>query len=275
MRRIPFPTAALAVGLVVLLTGCAGETPTSPASNQPPGGPGGSGGTCTVAIAMVSTSQAPVVGSEVVVRASITKGAAALPDGSSVQFTTDLGVFAENGLPTVSKTSISGNADVTLFSSSAGPAHVKATFECGSGTITVTFSGSSSQGPFIASFSPLAGSCAGGDTVTISGGLFGTTAGAVYFGGAPGAIQSWAANTDRGHDSDPGAEGLHAGRTGGPRGRGSGRLQRDRGNQVHVLLRRSADVDRLDQPDRGLAGRRRPRHPPRQPLRREHRDDAR
>jgi hypothetical protein len=191
MRRFPFPAAALAAGLVVLLTGCAGETPTSPSNGQPPGSGGGS---CTVSIGMISSSLSPLAGSEVVVRASVTKGGSAVPDGSSVAFTTDLGVFAENGLPTVSKTSDAGNATVTLFSSVAGPAHVKATFECASTTLTITFSGSTSQGPFVSSFTPQSGSCAGGDTVTISGGLFGSTVGAVYFGGASASIQTWANN---------------------------------------------------------------------------------
>ncbi len=141
---------------------------------------------------MVATSQAPVAGSEVVVRAAVTKAGAAVPDGTSVQLTTDLGLFAENGLQTVSKTALNGAADVTLFGSTAGPAHVKATFECASSSITVTFSGGANQGPFISSFTPQTGSCAGGDTVVISGGQFGTTAGSVFFGGSPASVVSWA-----------------------------------------------------------------------------------
>ncbi|HEY3348893.1 MAG TPA: IPT/TIG domain-containing protein [Thermoanaerobaculia bacterium] len=193
MRRIPFPAAALAAGLAALLTGCAGETPTSPSTN----GNGGSGGTgnCTVSIAMLSTSLSPVVGSEVVVRAAVTKGGAAVPDGTSVQFTTDLGVFAETGLPTVSKTTVSGAADVTLFSQNSGPAHVKAAFDCGSSTLTVSYSGASTQGPYVSSYSPTTGICTGGDTVTLLGGLFGNTPGIVYFGGAPASLVSWAPNT--------------------------------------------------------------------------------
>jgi hypothetical protein len=193
MRRIPFPGAAVAAALVVLLTGCAGETPTSPNPGGGGGG-GGNGGNCTVTIDMTSTAVNPVAGSEVVVRASVKRSGAAVPDGTSVQFSTDLGFFAENGLQTVSKTTLGGNADITLFSASAGPAHVKATFECASNTATVTFSGSTSQGPFISSYSPQSGTCAGGDTVTIKGGLFGANPGSVLFGGAPASITSWAAN---------------------------------------------------------------------------------
>jgi large repetitive protein len=191
MRRIPFPSAALAAGLVVLLTGCAGETPTSPTSSGGGGGNGGSG-SCAVAIAMVSTSQSPVVGTEVVVRAAVTKAGASVPDGTSVQLSTDLGVFAENGLQTVSKTTVGGAADVTLYSVNPGPAHVKATNDCGSASITITYSGVQTLGPYVSSFQPQSGSCAGGDSVTFLGGLFGNTPGSVFFGGAPASIVNWA-----------------------------------------------------------------------------------
>jgi hypothetical protein len=191
MRRIPFPSTALAAGLVVLLTGCAGETPTSPSSS---GGGGNSGGACTVTITMVATSQAPVVGTEVLVRAAVTKAGVAVPDGTSVLLTTDLGLFAENNLQTVSKTTLSGNADVTLYSVNPGLAHIKASYSCGSSSLTVTYAGVPTLGPYISSFQPQSGSCSGGDTVSILGGLFGTTAGSVFFGGAPASIVSWANN---------------------------------------------------------------------------------
>jgi hypothetical protein len=192
MRRIPFPSAALAAGLVVLLTGCAGETPTSPSSA---GGGGNNGGSCAVTIAMVSTSQSPVIGTEVVVRAAVTKSGVAVADGTSVLLTTDLGVFAENGLQTVSKTTVGGAADVTLYSVNPGLAHVKATYDCGSSSITVTYAGVQTLGPYVSSFQPQSGSCAGGDTVTILGGLFGTTPGSVFFGGAPASVVNWTNST--------------------------------------------------------------------------------
>ena len=70
---------------------------------------------------MLSTSLSPVAGTEVVVRAAVTKGGAAVPDGTSVQFTTDLGVFAENGLPTVSKTTVSGSGRRHALLAERGP----------------------------------------------------------------------------------------------------------------------------------------------------------
>ncbi|MGA7992084.1 MAG: IPT/TIG domain-containing protein [Thermoanaerobaculia bacterium] len=191
MRRIPFASAALAAGLVVLLTGCAGETPTSPSGS---GGGGNSGGACTVTITLAATSQTPLAGTEILVRASVTKAGVAVPDGTSVQLTTDLGLFAENLLQTISKTTVGGAADVTLFSANAGTSHVKATFECASATIPIGWTGSPT-GPFVSSYSPQSGSCVGADTVTILGGRFGAAIGNVFFGGAPASIVSWADNT--------------------------------------------------------------------------------
>ncbi len=192
MRRIPFPSAALAAGLAAFLAGCAGETPTSPASGG--GGGGNNGGNCNVAIAMATTALNPYAGTEVVVRAAVTKSGSAVPDGTSVFLTTDLGFFAENGLQSVSKTTVAGNADVTLYSGTPGLAHVRASYDCQSTTINITYQGTPNQGPYVSSISPVYGSCAGGDTVTLTGGNFGTTAGGVTFGGALASVVSWASN---------------------------------------------------------------------------------
>ncbi|HWS46048.1 MAG TPA: IPT/TIG domain-containing protein, partial [Acidimicrobiia bacterium] len=174
------------LGLSALLAGCAGETPVSPTGSGGGGSSGGGGGSCTVAVGLSASSISPLAGTAVIVRATVTKNGAAIPDGSSVQFTTDLGVFLENNLGAVSKTTTAGTADVTLGSNFAGDAHVKATFDCGQATLTISFQGVPSSGPFISSISPTSGSCAGGDTVTISGGRFGDgTAVTVFFGGAP------------------------------------------------------------------------------------------
>ena len=91
-----------------------------------------------------------------------------------MQFSTDLGFFDENGLPTISKTTVGGVADVTVILQNGGTAHVKAVFDCANAQINLNFGGVPDTGPFISSLSPTTGSCAGGDTVTIQGGRFGT-----------------------------------------------------------------------------------------------------
>jgi hypothetical protein len=197
MRRFQIPCAALVAGLAVLLSGCSGETPTAPAPS--PGGPGAGGGSgsCTTLVSLSATTDNPFAGSGSIVRATVTKAGVPVPDGGSVQFTTDLGgsYFAENGLQTISKTTSGGVADVTVVSVNAGTAHVLAVFDCAKAQKDLQFVGIPDTGPFISSFSPATGSCAGGDLITILGGRFGTgTTIVVYFGGVPGSLVS-ATNT--------------------------------------------------------------------------------
>jgi hypothetical protein len=184
MRRFPISNAALVAGLAVLLSGCSGETPTSPAPQPGPGA--GGNGPCSSVVSLSASSLNPVTAA--VVRATVTKAGAAVPDGNSVQFTTDLGFFGENGLQTVSKTIVDGVADVSVFSS-GGTAHVTAVFDCAKSQLNLLFSGAPAAGPFISSVSPTTGSCAGGDLVTILGGRFTGTID-VRFGGASASIVS-------------------------------------------------------------------------------------
>ena len=187
MRRLLMPPVAVLAGLMLALAGCSGESPTSPT-----GAGGGSGaGTCTVTISLDATSVTPLANSAVIVRATVKKGGAAVPDGTSVVFTTDFGFFVETGLPSVSKVTSSGFADVTLGSTVSGTSHVKATYDCGSATLGVEFGAIPVDGPYISSLSPLTGSCLGGDTVTINGGRFVTALNVqprVTFGGSQGTV---------------------------------------------------------------------------------------
>ena len=195
MRRFQIPHAALVAGLAVLLSGCSGETPTAPSSNGGTGNGSGSGGSCTVLVSMSATTQSPIVGTASIVRATVTRAGVPVPDGGSVQYTTDLGLFEENGLNTISKTTVGGVADVTVFSSNGGTAHVKAVFDCANAQINLQFGGVPDTGPYISSLTPTTGSCAGGDTVTILGGRFGTGTADVFFGGVRGSIKGAVTNT--------------------------------------------------------------------------------
>lgn len=188
MRRLLTPSLALIAGLALALTGCSGDSPTSPST----GGGDVPPSTCNVTISLAATSVTPLAGSAVIVRATTKRAGATVPDGTSVLFTTDLGFFLETGLATVSKVVSGGFADVTLGSLDAGTAHVKATYDCGKGEIAVQFAAPPSTGPFVSSLDPYSGSCAGGEDVTISGGRFGADSATtrVTFGGAPASIVS-------------------------------------------------------------------------------------
>lgn len=188
MRRTFQPLLAATAGLGLLLSACSGESPTSP---KPPTDGGGTGA-CTVTITLDATAVTPMAGTAVILRATVRKGGATVPDGTSVTFTTDFGFFLETGLPSVSKVTQNGFADVTLGATSSGLSKVKATFECGSAEKSIEYQPVPPNGPFVSSIEPTSGTCAGGDTVTINGGRFGASAAAlrVLFGGRPASVQS-------------------------------------------------------------------------------------
>jgi hypothetical protein len=187
MRRFQIPNAALLAGLAVLLSGCSGETPTAPGTTTTPGG--GTGGSCTSLVSLTATTDNPFAGSGSIVRATVTKAGAPVADGGSVQFTTSLGYFGENGLNTVSKTTVGGVADVTLLSVNSGTAQVTAVYDCARAQKNIQFQGVPDVGPVITSYLPTNGSCLGGDTVTITGVRLGNgTNVRVFFGGIEGSV---------------------------------------------------------------------------------------
>lgn len=187
MRRLHFSNAALLAGLAVLLSGCSGETPTSPGVPTPPGQP--SPGSCTTLVSLTATTDNPFAGSGSIVRATVTIGGVPVADGGSVQFTTSLGTFGENGLNTISKTTVGGVADVTVLSNGSGTAQIVAVYTCARAQKNLQFQGVPDTGPVITSFLPTNGSCAGGDTVTISGVRLGNgTNVRVFFGGLEGSV---------------------------------------------------------------------------------------
>ena len=65
MRRTLQPLLAVA-GLSILLTACAGESPTSP---KPPSDGGNGSGTCAVTIALDATSVTPMAGTAIISQA--------------------------------------------------------------------------------------------------------------------------------------------------------------------------------------------------------------
>ncbi|MCM3877782.1 MAG: IPT/TIG domain-containing protein, partial [Thermoanaerobaculia bacterium] len=187
MRRFQFPNAALLAGLAVLLSGCAGETPTAPGAATPPGGvPPGS---CTTLVSLTATTDTPFAGGGAIVRATVTRAGVPVADGGSVQYSTSLGFFGENGLNTISKTTVGGVADVSVISLNSGTAQVTAVYDCARTRKDLQFQGVPETGPVITSFLPTNGSCAGGDIVTINGVRLGDgTNVRVFFGGREGSV---------------------------------------------------------------------------------------
>jgi IPT/TIG domain. len=132
-----------------------------------------------------------MAGTAIILRATVRKGGALVPDGTSVTFTTDFGFFLETGPSERLEGDPERFADVTLGATSAGLAKVKAAFECGTAESRSTTSRSRRTGPSSPA-SAHSGSCAGGDVVTINGGRFGTDAAnvQVLFGGKPASVQA-------------------------------------------------------------------------------------
>jgi len=188
------------VATVMLLAGCKGESPTSPTNNPTPTPPGGSvtppsGAAVTLAV----SSANPQVNSSSVITATVTQGGQPVPNGTAVEFTTDLGTFTEANAQTMIRTTTNGVATATLTSSAAGPANVTATVNNVSAKTKITFSAIPTQipppdlTPIISSVSPTIGKPQGGDVVTITGKNFANPKVIFDFGGGktvPAFIQS-------------------------------------------------------------------------------------
>lgn len=162
------------VALTVLLASCKGE------SQSPTDPTGGGTGTTTPpptspSITLTSTNSSPLVDSSSVITATVTQGGSNVPNGTAVEFTTNLGTFTEANAQTVIRTTTNGQASVTLSSSTAGTATVTATVSNIARTTQVVFSTKPvtpqppDTAPAITGFSPARGRPQGGEVVTITG----------------------------------------------------------------------------------------------------------
>lgn len=192
MYRSSKISVAFVAGAALWLAACSGETPTSPKPVSTPGA-GSGAGPCAVTISLPTGPIAAYAGTAISLRAQVARNGQAVPDNSSVTFTTDFGFFNENGLPTVVKSTLGGAADVSPGALASGTAHVKASFDCASATVQINFQVPPDSGPYISDVQPSTGTAAGGDTVVVYGGAFGNNAAAissVTFGGTPSAPDS-------------------------------------------------------------------------------------
>ncbi len=169
MRRIAF--ALILAAAVVGIHACAADAPTAPK-------PGSGGGVTSSAVSVqIFTSDAnPKAGTCTLLEASVTLNGTPVPDGTSVNFSTDFGTFGQNGLPLVSVVTTNGSAVTALCGPGAGSAKVKATAtvsgKTNSATVVITFQPDSGTLPFVSYCSPSFGPKEGGTSLTLNGGRF-------------------------------------------------------------------------------------------------------
>jgi hypothetical protein len=185
-RTRKWMVALLALILVVAMAGCKGESsPTAPTVT--PGGGGvtgstGSTGTVTppvgATLTLAVSNATPLVDSSSIITATVSSGGAAVPNGTAVEFQTDFGSFVQGASPavtTIIKTTTSGVARATLFSSAAGAAVVTATVNNVTKAVTITFVPTIVVTPpapkvlTITGVTPTIGSPNGGQILTITG----------------------------------------------------------------------------------------------------------
>ena len=174
MRRIAITLTVLA--LIGGAFGCSSDAPTPPKVGGPGGG-GGGGGTSALQIRLFTSDPNPVAGTCTLIQAVVTLNGASVPNGTGVVFTTDFGVFAQNGLPLISVTTQNGSAVTALCSEFPGTAVVRATSTVGSdtasATITIAFqSAPAGSGPFVSFCEPSFGPSTGGTALALNGGRF-------------------------------------------------------------------------------------------------------
>jgi len=174
MRRIlnVLTLAAAVVGLHA----CAADAPTAP---KP--GTGGGQTSSAVSVQLFTSNPNPPAGTCTLIEAIVSFNGSPVPDGTSVNFSTDFGTFGENGLGAVTVVTTGGTAPVALCGPGAGGAHVKASAtvqgKSNSATLVINFQPSSSTLPFVSYCNPSFGPLAGGTTLVLNGGqFFGTPA---------------------------------------------------------------------------------------------------
>lgn len=179
MRRIAIALTVLA--LVAGAFGCSSDGPTPP---KPTGGPGGGNGgpSSALQIRLFTSNPNPPAGTCTLIQAIVTLNGANVPDGTGVVFSTDFGVFAQNGLPLISVVTQNGAALTALCSEFPGTAVVRATSTVGSESAAATISIAFQQapagaGPFISFCDPSFGPSTGGTALSLRGGRLCPTSG--------------------------------------------------------------------------------------------------
>jgi len=150
---------------------CSSDAP----APTPPGGGGGPTGTSALQIRLFTSNANPGAGSCTVIEAVVTLNGASVPDGTGVEFSTDLSTSFFSP-PLISVVTRGGTATTALCSTEAGLATVRANVTVGSlkasATISIRFQPSATVAPFFTFCSPSFGPSTGGTTLTINGSRF-------------------------------------------------------------------------------------------------------
>jgi hypothetical protein len=176
------------LALLALFAGCKGESsPTAPPVTGPGSDPGNGGVTpVTGAVVTLSVSTAtPVVTSASIITATVTVDGKPAPNGTAVEFSTDIGSFClvvegcaeptTNPIRAALRTTTGGTSTIVLTSASAGTATVQAVVNNVSSKTTVRFTTAPVEppkpntDPAIVSVAPALGRPAGGETIVITG----------------------------------------------------------------------------------------------------------
>jgi hypothetical protein len=160
--------------LVLVFGGCKGESPTAPSGGgNPPGGSVTPPTNATITIAV--SNPTPVVNSSSVITATVTQNGAAVPNGTAVEFLTNLGTFTDSNAPSTIRTTTNGVASATITSGAAGKATVSVTVNNVSKTAEISFQAQPVTPPppdtaaAITGIAPTTGRPQGGEVVTITG----------------------------------------------------------------------------------------------------------
>src|SRR5688500_18154915 len=124
--------------LLVAFAGCEGESPTEPPR---PGGSGGNGGTppTNASIALAVSYPTPLVGSTTTITATVTLNGQPVPNGTAVEFSTNLGSFFDSNTNSTIRTTSNGVASVILSSTAPGTATVNVRVNNVNAIATVVF----------------------------------------------------------------------------------------------------------------------------------------
>ncbi|HXG57982.1 MAG TPA: IPT/TIG domain-containing protein [Thermoanaerobaculia bacterium] len=163
------------LAVLALFAACKGESPTAPPVTPPGGGTGTTTPPAGATITLSASNPTPLVSSTTVITATVSQSGQPVPNGTAVEFRTNLGNFTDVSSTVTLRTTTGGVATATLTSASPGTATIEVIVGNVSRTITVTFQSAPvtppppDTAPSVTNMTPTTGSPAGGTVVTVTG----------------------------------------------------------------------------------------------------------